>query len=112
MSELINKLDATTIPVMPKEYRKYQTMNLDDAYEQGWNDLQRCIENLPSAEPHWIPVSERLPEENQMCLVCDKGYIGIDTYLGHGGIFEWKIYVKNYDAWMPMPEPYNGGEQE
>lgn len=49
--ELISKRAATTIPVMPKEHRHYQTTNLDDAYEQGWNDLQECIENLPTVQP-------------------------------------------------------------
>ena len=45
--DAISRQAATTIPVMPKEHRYYQTNNLDDAYEQGWNDLQECIENLP-----------------------------------------------------------------
>ena len=45
--DAISRQAAITIPVMPKEHRKYQTNNLDDAYEQGWNDLQECIENLP-----------------------------------------------------------------
>ena len=49
--ELISRQAATTIPVMPKEHRHYQTNNLDDAYEQGWNDLQECIENLPPVQP-------------------------------------------------------------
>ena len=51
VGDMISKQAATTIPVMPKEHRHYQTNNLDDAYEQGWNDLQECIENLPSAQP-------------------------------------------------------------
>ena len=57
MSDLISRQDAITIPVMPKEHRQYQTMNIDDAYELGWYDLQDCIEALPSAEPktgEWI----------------------------------------------------------
>ena len=49
--DLIDRQAATTIPVMPKEHRHYQTFNLDDAYEQGWYDLQECIENLPSVQP-------------------------------------------------------------
>ena len=51
VGDAISRQSATTIPVMPKEHRHYQTQNLDDAYEQGWNDLQECIENLPSAQP-------------------------------------------------------------
>ena len=57
MSDLISRQAATSIPVMPKEHRQYQTMNIDDAYELGWYDLQDCIEALPSAEPktgEWV----------------------------------------------------------
>lgn len=49
--DLISRKAAITIPVLPKEYREYQTMNLDDAYELGWFDCQKYIEELPSAQP-------------------------------------------------------------
>ena len=65
--DLISRQAATTIPVMPKEHRYYQTNNLDDAYEQGWNDLQECIENLPPVQPKrgkWMPNSQFYPEVN------------------------------------------------
>ena len=52
VGDMISKQAATTIPVMPKEHRHYQTNNLDDAYEQGWNDLQECIENLTPVQPN------------------------------------------------------------
>jgi len=63
---------------------------------------------MPSAqsEQRWIPCSERLPEEGQNCLVCDKGSIGIDAYIGHGNPYNWKWYVRDHEAWMPLPEPY------
>lgn len=51
MDDVISRQAAITLPVIPKEHREYQTFNLDDAYEQGWNDLQKCIESLPSAQP-------------------------------------------------------------
>ena len=57
-------------------------------------------------QPHWIPCSERLPEEGQACLVSDRGTILIDTYIGHGNPYNWRWYVKDYEAWMPLPEPY------
>ena len=65
MSDHINRQAATTLPVLPKEYREYQTSNLDDAYEKGWMDCQECIADLPSAQSKhgkWIPVTERLPK--------------------------------------------------
>ena len=51
MDDLISRQDATTIPILPKEHRKYQTMNIDDAYDLGWLDCQNCIEKLPPAQP-------------------------------------------------------------
>lgn len=57
VKELVNKEEIIAIPIIPKESRHYQTCNLDDAYEQGWNDLQKCIENLPLIhikKGHWI----------------------------------------------------------
>ena len=50
MSRYINMDDVITYPVMPKKYRKYQTMNLDDAYEQGWDDLQTLIKKMSTAD--------------------------------------------------------------
>ena len=73
-SDLISRKEATTIPVMPKEHREYQTMNLDDAYEQGWLDYQKCIEELPSAGGCKCPCEYREP--------CD--YCHYDGHLGLG----------------------------
>lgn len=74
---LIDKQAATTIPVMPKEHRHYQTNNLDDAYEQGWNDLQECIENLPTVQPkcgHWMIEPT---EEPEYCKCSECGYVNL-----------------------------------
>ena len=89
MSDMISKQEATTIPVMPKEHREYQTMNLDDAYEQGWFDCQKCIEELPSAEPErktaeWI-YGENGGQDGWYCSKCglfipwDYEYYGLDN---------------------------------
>ena len=80
----------------------------------------------------WIPVSERLPEDEGMCLVTLKKtyglpeiFCGIANYLKFGdagywnerkyGYLEWDRYsdgntgTKAYKviAWMPLPEPYH-----
>ena len=131
--DTISRHAAITLPVMPKEHREYQTHNLDDAYEQGWNDLQKCIESLPSTqpedkcsecdawnkyknyprEPHWIPCSERLPKEDTDVLVT---YVnGEETRIapvnyGHSTwydcVFETTLDPLKVTAWMPLPEPY------
>lgn len=52
--DLISRREATTIPILPIEHRKYQTMNLDDVYDLGWLDCQNCIEKLLPAQPELI----------------------------------------------------------
>ena len=58
MRDLIDRQAATTIPILPKEHRKYQTMNIDDAYDLGWLDCQNCIEKLPPAQPEIVRCGE------------------------------------------------------
>lgn len=65
-------------------------------------------EYVDSNEPHWIPVTERLPEIGGEILFCD---IDGDIYVGHRAIGHWWSVddkVKNVTAWMPLPEPYKG----
>ena len=80
-----------------------------EKYDALVNDIRKKQPTI-EVKPHWIPCSERLPEGGQKCLVCDKGSIGIDTYIGHGNPYNWKWYTRDYEAWMPLPDPYKGGE--
>ena len=50
MAEYIERESAMLLPELPKEYRNYQTDNLDDAYEQGWYDALCCLEHIPAAD--------------------------------------------------------------
>lgn len=50
MAEYIEREAAMLLPELPKEYRHYQTDNLDDAYGQGWDDALCCLEHIPAAD--------------------------------------------------------------
>jgi hypothetical protein len=95
MKDLIDRQEAISLPVKPREDRYFQTQNLDDAYDYGWYSLQRCIEKLPSAQPkiirckdckHYIPydwmfsglsrssnINNYFPDD-MVCLVNDDNY--------------------------------------
>ena len=76
------------------------------------------IKALPSVQPErWIPVSEKLPEVREWVLCqCRAGIMDVLRLTEDG---DWN---KNYPhagymsgfviAWMPLPEPYRGGEKE
>ena len=81
-------------------------------YRQGKED----------AEPHWIPVTERLPENGRQVLVFatsvhyalakyDEMRDADGTYKKQWVTFDaWKPFysIKEVIAWMPLPEPFNG----
>ena len=65
------------------------------------NYLEKCF------IPRWIPVSEKLPEENGGYLVTVKrGYV--TTALWVGNAENWKEVT----AWMPLPEPYKAESED
>lgn len=80
-----------------------------------------AIQNLPSAQSHWISCSERMPESQVEVIVSCTDDSG-DTkfrYTSSGWITTNKEYwiVDNeincfVTAWMPFPEPYKEVEHE
>ena len=56
---------------------------------------------------HWIPCSERLPEEYTKAIVqAEDGVMTIGTYTKYGWIFP--CHVATSVAWMPLPPSYQG----
>ena len=92
-----------------RDYRKDKY----EAYERGY------AKGKADAEPHWIPVTERLPEEPFGCLVTvwDEepmtgemfenllpyfvGWDGEQWNDGDGQQCPFEVI-----AWIPLPEPY------
>lgn len=60
--------------------------------------------------PRWIPVAERLPEESGEYLVTIRSMLYISWFYKDDGV--WSFRNADLMAWMPLPEPYKGGEEE
>lgn len=89
------------------------------AYLGGIETIQNIINDQPTIEvesvPQWIPVAERLPEENHdgsvnAVLVTD-GFVQHMAYFAKG---EWRFAESgeikepmwySVTHWMPLPEP-------
>lgn len=104
--------DGYTSPVTNAEPNEWFKVTASDKREQLYDLFVEMIErkNVPSVtpqEPRWIPVTERLPEENGGYLVTVKrGYV--TTALWVGNAENWKEVT----AWMPLPQPYRAGGED
>ena len=78
------------------------------------HSLRRIVEEFPSVN-QWIPVSERLPEEGQEVIVCERNIFG-DVTCHATKLKDITYWVglgrcQNIIAWMPLPEPWKGEEE-
>ena len=91
------------------------------AIKRTWND-KKCKEILEALEqePKWIPVSERLPEDEQEILFSTKtGRVHSGKYHDDDSANQWyshrdkcRAWNNVVSAWMPLPEPYKVEPQE
>lgn len=99
--------------------------DVEDWYDSGYIDGQlsayeKCMDiirshmgdgkgtNVPSNEG-WIPVEERLPEDERMVLVtCQtkKGIRSTNRAYYDGTFWHGSGSMSSVTAWQPLPEPY------
>lgn len=105
------------------EMKKFDPSTGQKAYLN--DDAQKVIEAQEMAikalgeQPEWIPCDKRLPEDYHDVLCCDahgEYIIGMpyaDKEANSGFSAECDdIYMLDCIAWMPLPEPYKGGDTE
>ena len=136
MSDLIDRQEAIkAVESLPNCYNGFS-----DTYDKAC--IIGVLEELPSVqpEPHWISCSERMPEYDTDVLISYRykegegdtshTYIDItsfgDMYFGGNAVHDafgkrikhWRqpfaYFTSNYEvvAWMPLPEPWRGGQDE
>ena len=91
-------------------------------YDGEWlytDEFCKAVNDLPSAQPQWIPCSEKLPEDDTLMLVnyIDERPNAMDIWIGwHEMENVWYIdgeaHSKEFGnevvAWMPLPKPWKG----
>ncbi len=85
--------------------------------------LDLAIKALEESEQdEWIPISEKLPNRNEVYNVTriiegtrltDASYFdGQNTWHRDTGVNHGRPYLTDIIAWQPLPEPYKGDEAE
>ena len=91
------------------------------AFEPSVNYILQIIHRLPSVNGQpvnqWISVNDRLPDENQKCLVYRdiNADLKITTGIWHSDMKEFYglrhgTRLEDTIAWMPLPEPPKDGD--
>ena len=76
--------------------------------------IRQAINEAPTVK-EWIPVSEKLPDDNEEVLGCNKnGYmITGQLFMSADGkecsVSNGDDYMDYVVAWMPLPKSYNAG---
>ena len=90
-----------------------------DSYHIDINDAECRLSEVPSAqsEQQWIPVSERLPEDNGRYFVSIKRITWnckecIETDIAYWSKLRGFHKSGEVIAWIPLPEPYKESEGE
>ena len=81
----------------------------DELHSDGDNNRANRIidaadDYVDEYAPHWIPVTERLPEVGQRVLAQQKDGSSRACRCIDGGHLAW--FYADTVAWMPLPEPY------
>ena len=112
--------------------RLHKRIALTTANSPLQDDLKEAVGAIEELDTHWIPVSERLPEESGVYLVTRHSYIGSKQnytdiicygypedgkrrknrvwYFTDSEYGDIAIAFDKVIAWCDLPEPYKGGE--
>lgn len=83
----------------------------------GGCEEYKAIKAIPSTEPKWIPVSEKLPKESDgTVLITVNGKVKTGRYSEFSNTwYKGDMCGVGGDdpiAWMPLPKPYESQESE
>lgn len=121
---------------MPAKLRDDATVEEQINYEV-WRCALGCavssVGTQPPAqtEPRWIPVTERLPEEEVDVVVTrhfysdkelrkngitEKYYVEVasridDEWFSYSDEYKIRRHLHEVTAWMPLPKPWKGGDE-
>lgn len=109
--ELLKRLNSCKYPAEKTTMRQA-------IYNAAISDACRIVDAIPAFDiPRWTPVTEMPPEqEGQYLVCCNNKHHRFEVarfYINYDGdrwfCCDWNN-PDDIEAWMPLPEPYKGGD--
>lgn len=116
MTQTMNDTISRQAAIDVADYTDYMGIAAEDV-KKVTDEVVKRLKGLPSAEPHWIPVTERLPEDNTEVWVTTEMLSDVtracwhkDSNLWYHPYYSDCLLVLRPVAWMEisLPKPYNG----
>lgn len=114
MSDLIDREELIySLECLPFYHEFWKT----EGYEGLWKseDVINRIKNMPSSQ-QWVPVTERLPDKDVPVFVYLFGDSPYIVWINRDGEWQTEEFIIDCDylpkAWMPLPEPWKGEEND
>lgn len=97
---------ASFAAIIEKKYLREAAIALEQLRDES--------EKLKAQVPSWIPVEERLPEEEGLYIVCVDGEVKWDAYCMFEGVERWlcydgrlnALYIDPYSSKLTREPPY------
>ena len=111
----INAEQQITVTIYDEEHEEHldKIMTVEEMLDTYTNE--GCPTMYSEPEPHWIPCSERLPETDEVMLVTaqpKKGAPNVNRAYYMDGHWHGSGSMSNVVAWMPLPEPWKGEDDD
>lgn len=103
IAEIMEDLEDRSLhddPATPEDFA--------EGYDEGIRNAAAIVLQMPPAQPGWIPTSEKLPKKDGDYLVTThSGQIARYIFIGGSSEEYWRRCAT---AWMPLPNPWEGGQ--
>ena len=101
------------------KYEAHEKLGLGIDYGINESDVfyvayKHQIDSIPTIDlVKWIPTTEKLPSEGENVLLCSTlfGNVAIGKLIRYNTsccweVDHWDCDIEDWQAWMPLPEPY------
>lgn len=104
-------IDADALKALPILNGNYDKENANEHFILGIETAMDCVDQMPTIGG-WISVKDRLPEQTNIYLTCNKSsfahgiYFSTTLFIKDKGFWNsiWDKPVKTVTHWMPLPE--------